>query len=86
MSNIVVECLKNSKTLSAKQIKKSICDENLKKLIPKRCKICGSKYLYYDSMAGPIVGGIGTCRHLPNAHPTGAWICLDCQENRNDKR
>ena len=69
---------KNWKMPSEKELKKRFCQDNLRKIIPKRCKVCGSKYLYFDSDAGPIVGGVGTCSHPPNAHSIGAWICMDC--------
>jgi hypothetical protein len=65
---------------SAKQVKKTMCKDNIEKLHPKRCPVCGSKYLFFDPTAGPIVGGVGDWIHPPNAHPTGAWICLDCVE------
>jgi len=80
------EYSKDWKMPSEKQIKKRMCEDNLKKLIPKRCKVCNSKYLYYDPMAGPIVDGVGTCNHPPNAHPAGAWICLDCAEKQSKEQ
>ena len=82
----VEEILKGWKMPSNKQIKKNMCKVNLSKLIPKRCPVCNSKYLYYDSSAGPIVGGVGTWKHPPNAHPIGAWICLDCAERSYKER
>jgi hypothetical protein len=41
----------------------------------KKCPDCG-KEMYFDADAGPIVGGF-VMMGIPNAHPVGAWICLN---------
>jgi len=71
--------------MKVEQFKKKFCEENLSKSKPKKCPQCGSKYLYFDSMAGPIVGGVSWGNKIPNAHPVGAWICLDCAIKQSEK-
>jgi len=76
---------KDYKIPSNDEIKKRWCEVNLKSPNPRTCKVCGSKYMYFDSMAGPIVGGVGTWKHPPNAHNVGSWVCLDCQIKSSQK-
>jgi len=76
---------KDYKIPSNEEIKKRWCEVNLKSPNPRTCKVCGSKYMYFDSMAGPIVGGVGTWKHPPNAHNVGSWVCLDCQIKSSQK-
>jgi len=64
----------------------NMCENNIKSKDPKKCKECGSIRMYFDPSAGPIVGGVGDWRHPPNAHPTGAWICMDCIKINSEKR
>jgi len=82
----VKDFLKDWKMPSSEELKKKMCEKNLKSKKPHKCPTCGSKYMYYDSSAGPIVGGIAWGNNIPNAHPIGAWICLDCQEKQYEKR
>jgi len=52
----------------------------------KKCPVCGSKNMYYDNLAGPIVGGFivdhvrsdGTVGPSQGAHHTGSWVCYNC--------
>lgn len=78
MSKTLKEHLKNWEMPSAEEVRERMCEGNLKSKNPRRCKTCNSKYMYFDSMAGPIVGGVFWGNKHPDAHPTGAWICLDC--------
>ena len=78
----------SKKPMTAEQFKRNLCEANLRKVKPRHCPKCGSKYLYYNPMAGPIVGGLitmhadkdGNIHPSRGAHPIGQWICIDCQD------
>jgi len=78
---------KNKKPLDEKEIKRLL--KHARKVYNptgKKCPKCGSKDMFYDSSAGPIVGGFivnvvrrdGTVGPSRGAHHTGAWICNNC--------
>jgi len=71
---------------SPEEFKRRFCEDNLNSPNPRKCEVCGSKYMYYNSTVGPIVGGFAMSGEIPNAHPTGMWICFDCQMEESKKQ
>lgn len=64
--------IKNGNLPTGDDFFRGLCDKD------KKCPRCGKKTLFYNADAGPIVGGIGTWKHPPNAHPIGMWECMNC--------